>query len=202
VRWQIAPEFRGTLIQRIAAAAACTLLAALAPPSPGHAGSGDSELRSWHGSPRSTFVLPASTGSDVALENERGHIVIVHFFASWCEPCREELPALSRLAARTNDRVRILAISVAEVDLRVQRFLETTSVGFPVLLDRERTVAREWGVSTLPTSFILDANLRPRLVVEADFAWDKVDSSKLTTMFVESAGGIRPTKMFRNQQEE
>jgi thiol-disulfide isomerase/thioredoxin len=138
-------------------------------------------LRSWHGSPRSTFVLPASTGSDVALENERGHIVIVHFFASWCEPCREELPALS---------------------LRVQRFLETTSVGFPVLLDRERTVAREWGVSTLPTSFILDANLRPRLVVEADFAWDKVDSSKLTTMFVESAGGIRPTKMFRNQQEE
>jgi thiol-disulfide isomerase/thioredoxin len=159
-------------------------------------------LRSWRGSPRSTFVLPASTGSDVALENERGHIVIVHFFASWCEPCREELPALSRLAARTNDRVRILAISVAEVDLRVQRFLETTSVGFPVLLDRERTVAREWGVSTLPTSFILDANLRPRLVVEADFAWDKVDSSKLTTMFVESAGGIRPTKMFRNQQEE
>jgi thiol-disulfide isomerase/thioredoxin len=159
-------------------------------------------LRSWHGSPRSTFVLPASTGSDVALENERGHIVIVHFFASWCEPCREELPALSRLAARTNDRVRILAISVAEVDLRVQRFLETTSVGFPVLLDRERTVAREWGVSTLPTSFILDANLRPRLVVEADFAWDKVDSSKLTTMFVESADGIRPTKMFRNQQEE
>jgi thiol-disulfide isomerase/thioredoxin len=146
--------------------------------------------------------LPASTGSDVALENERGHIVIVHFFASWCEPCREELPALSRLAARTNDRVRILAISVAEVDLRVQRFLETTSVGFPVLLDRERTVAREWGVSTLPTSFILDANLRPRLVVEADFAWDKVDSSKLTTMFVESADGIRPTKMFRNQQEE
>jgi thiol-disulfide isomerase/thioredoxin len=202
VKWQIAPEFRGTLIRQIAAAVACALLALLATPSPGRAGSADFELQSWHGGPRATFVLPASTGPDVALATERGRIVIVHFFASWCEPCREELPSLNRLAERSNDRVRVLAIAVSEVDLRVQRFLETTPVGFPVLFDRERTVAREWGVSRLPTSFILDADLRPRFVVETDFAWDKIDSSKLTMMIAENAGGIRRTKIFRNQQEE
>jgi thiol-disulfide isomerase/thioredoxin len=194
VKWQIAPEFRGTLIRRIAAAAACTLFAILALPSSGRAGSADLELRSRHVDHRSPFVLPTSNRPNIAQEAARGHIVIVHLLASWCGPCREELPALGRLAARANDKVRVLAIPVAEVDLCARRFLETTSVSFPVLLDRERTVAREWDVAALPITFILDADLRPRLVVETDFARDKPDSSKLATIVAENAGGIRPIK--------
>jgi thiol-disulfide isomerase/thioredoxin len=152
------------------------------------------ELRSRHVDHRSPFVLPTSNRPNIAQEAARGHIVIVHLLASWCGPCREELPALGRLAARANDKVRVLAIPVAEVDLCARRFLETTSVSFPVLLDRERTVAREWDVAALPITFILDADLRPRLVVETDFARDKPDSSKLATIVAENAGGIRPIK--------
>jgi thiol-disulfide isomerase/thioredoxin len=102
----------------------------------------------------------------------------VHFFATWCEPCREELPALNRFAARANGTVKVLAISVAEIDSSVRRFMEMTVVNYPVLLDRDSVVARSWKVSTLPTTFVLDADLRPRLVAETEFAWDKIDPDK------------------------
>jgi peroxiredoxin len=100
----------------------------------------------------------------------------VHFFATWCEPCREELPALRRLVQRTDpNEFSALAISVAEPDSRVRTFIENLPVNFPVLLDRDRSVAKSWGVYALPTTFILDRELKPRLFVETDYDWDKFD---------------------------
>jgi thiol-disulfide isomerase/thioredoxin len=165
-----------------------------------HAGATAAELQRWTKGAQLTFTLPDSFtlpdigGADATLESERGHVVLVHFFATWCEPCREELPALSRLAARASGTVKVLAISVAEVDLRVRRFVATTPVNFPVLLDRERAVTKAWGVSTLPTTFVLDAKLRPRLVVETDFAWDSIDPGKLTDMVAVDADGPATTE--------
>jgi thiol-disulfide isomerase/thioredoxin len=123
--------------------------------------------------------LPSTEGADVALESARGHVVVVHFFATWCEPCREELPALNRLVARGNGNVKVLAVAVADADRTVARFFEKTPVDFPVVLDRDRAVAKAWQVVTLPTSFVLDASLQPRLVVESDYAWDTVDPNNL-----------------------
>jgi hypothetical protein len=82
---------------------------------------------------------------------------------------------LRRLVARAEPgSLTVLAISVAEVDLRVQRFLQIIPVNFPVLLDHDRAVAKAWKISTLPSTVSLDSNLKPRLVVEADFAWDQI----------------------------
>jgi thiol-disulfide isomerase/thioredoxin len=163
----------------IAAAFACGLCMALAAPSPLKAATA-ADLQRWTQGPRPTFTLPDTTGTDVALESGRGHVVLVHFFATWCEPCREELPALNRLSARANGKVKVIAISVADVDLRVRSFIETLPVSFPVLLDRERAVAKAWKVTSLPTTFVLDKNLHPRLVVETDFAWDNFDPAKVS----------------------
>jgi peroxiredoxin len=157
--------------------------------SPLHAVAVAAELQHWSGGEQSTFTLPDTNGADVALAAERGHVVLVHFFATWCEPCREELPALNRLAARAHGKVKVLAISVAEVDPRVRRFIEATPVNFPILLDRDRTVAKAWNVSTLPTTFVLDENLNPKLVVETDFAWDSVDPIKLIGLLAIDEGG-------------
>jgi thiol-disulfide isomerase/thioredoxin len=152
------------------------------------------ELQRWSGSAQPTFSLPNSslsnsTGANVALEAARGHVLLVHFFATWCEPCREELPALNRLAARADGNVNVLAIAVADADRSVQRFFATTPVDFPVLLDRDRADAKAWNVTTLPTTFVLDAGLQPRLVVESDFAWDTIDPGKLTGSSAPDAGG-------------
>ena len=89
---------------------------------------------------------------------QHGRVVLVHFFATWCEPCREELPALRRLVERAvRQPVTVLAISVAEVPMRAcARFIESTPVNFPVLLDQDRAVAKAWDVYTLPTTFVLD----------------------------------------------
>ncbi|MDB5617151.1 TlpA disulfide reductase family protein [Tardiphaga sp.] len=122
---------------------------------------------------RPDFSLQDLTGRDVALRDFAGRTVLVHFFATWCEPCREELPALTRLLERSPG-VAVLAISVAENGQRVGRFFQQTPVGFPVLLDVERKVAKSWGVTALPTTYVLDAAMRPRLMVEADYAWDSV----------------------------
>ena len=69
----------------------------------------------------------------------------------------------------------ILAINVAEVPGRVRRFLEGTPLDFPVLLDSDRTVTKAWGVYALPTTYVLDRSLAPRLVVEGDLDWTADD---------------------------
>jgi thiol-disulfide isomerase/thioredoxin len=147
------------------------------------------ELQRWNGGGQPAFSLPTIGGAAAALEAARGHVVLVHFFATWCESCREELPALNRLAARAGGNVTVLAVAVADADRSVQRFFATTPVDFQILLDRDRAVAKAWNVATLPTTFVLDASLQPRLVVESDFAWDAIDSGKLTGSSALDAGG-------------
>lgn len=130
--------------------------------------------------PTPAFVLPSLDYVDLSLETLRGRAVIVHFFATWCEPCREELPSLQRLATRLDGKpVTVIAISVAEVPPRVRRFLQSTSVAFPVLLDQDRAVARAWNISALPSTVILGVDLKPRLGVESDYDWDRVDAGAL-----------------------
>lgn len=102
--------------------------------------------------------------------------MLLHFFATWCEPCVAEMASLQQLARRTRDRpLAILAINVAEVDLRVRAFFDRHPVDFPVVLDRDRAVTRAWGVSALPSTVVLDAGLQPRLVVEGDLDWSRPD---------------------------
>ena len=156
------------------------------------------ELQRWSGGGQPAFSLPTIGGAAAALEAARGHVVLVHFFATWCEPCREELPALDRLAARAGGNVTVLAIAVADADRSLQRFFATTPVDFPILLDRDRAVAKARNVATLPTTFVLDGNLQPKYVVETDFAWDTIDPGNLTVSSAPGAGATS-IKDARNQ---
>ena len=159
------------------------------------------ELQRWTEGPQPPFILPSTSGADVALDSARSQVVLVHFFATWCEPCREELPALDRLAARANGTVKVLAISVADVDLSVRRFVEAMPVDYPVLRDRDRAVTRAWKVATLPTTFVLDADLRPRLFVEAEFAWDRIDPGKFFEMLTWAPSGCAITEIPDNRSQ-
>lgn len=189
---RLAPEARGAPISRqIAAlfgAAALVAVVVFSHGAPAHA----AELAPWTQGALPAFTLPDTYGTDVALNAEPGKAVLVHFFATWCEPCRDELPSLARLAERSDGKLKVIAISVAEVDLRVQRFLQTIPLPFPVLLDRDRAVARAWQVATLPTTFVLDPRLRPTLFVESDLAWDKTDPKQLIEAIPADNGPGRP----------
>jgi thiol-disulfide isomerase/thioredoxin len=139
-------------------------------------------LRSAEGA-KPPFILNDLRGTDVPLTALQGGVVLVHFFATWCEPCREELPALRRLVERSAGKpIAVLAISVGEVDARVARFMDSMPVNFPVLLDRERAVAKSWDVYTLPTTYVLDEALNAKLVVNGDFAWDTITPDRMRAM--------------------
>ena len=140
------------------------------------------ELKPAEGA-KPAFTLNDLSGADVTLGAQRGGVVLVHFFATWCEPCREELPALKRLVERAAaSPVTVLAISVGEVDARVTRFMQNIPVNFPVLLDRDRAVAKGWDVYALPTTYVLDEALTPKLVVNGEFAWDTLALDGLRAM--------------------
>ena len=115
VTFRLAPEVRGTFGVKAVAAlcgAGAVFYFAMLPLRAEAA-----ELQRWTAG-ATIDILPADNrqGTTAALEAARGHVVLVHFFATWCEPCREELPALNRLAARANGDVKVLAIAVADAD--------------------------------------------------------------------------------------
>jgi peroxiredoxin len=159
-----------------------------------HSATRAAELTPTRGPAQPDFSLQDLNGKNVPLKTFKGRTVLVHFFATWCEPCREELPALNRFLNRSAPNASVVAISVAEVDPRVKRFFEAMPVNFPVLLDRDRAIAKSWKISTLPTTYVLDANMKLMLVVEADFAWDTVAIEPATgTLIKRKADAIKTT---------
>jgi len=127
-----------------------------------------------------SFALDDLAGVQHDLSNVPGRLVLVHFFATWCEPCREELPALQRLSERSDvSALAVFAISVGEPDERVRRFFGANPLKIPVVLDRDREVAKKWHIQTLPTTYVLDPGLEPRLMVEGEFQWDRVKAEQL-----------------------
>lgn len=87
---------------------------------------------------------------------------VVNFWASWCEPCREELPALQKFA-ESADGKNIAVITVAVRDWHARTYLETHALHLHVVEDRENVVGRYWKVHMLPTTLILDRRHRIRL---------------------------------------
>ena len=127
-----------------------------------------------------SFILDSIAGERIDLAAHADRVVLVHFFATWCEPCREELAGLQRMADRLRgQRLAIIAVDAGEPDQRVRRFFAGHPATFPILLDRDGAVTRAWQVSTLPTTVVLDRTLTPRLVAEGDVDWDHADADRM-----------------------
>lgn len=104
------------------------------------------------------LALTTLDGAPVALADLRGKVVLINFWATWCPPCRSEMPEILAAAqAHPNDFV-VLAINSGETDTQVQQFAQEFHLTFPVLLDRESQVTRDYQVLALPTSFFVDRN--------------------------------------------
>jgi peroxiredoxin len=137
-------------------------------------------LEKWSGPELGLFTLKSLSSSDVALSDFRGKSVIVHFFATWCVPCREEMESLRRFVSRTNNGdLSVLAVSVGEPEDRVRRFFDAVPVNFPILLDRDMTIARAWRVATLPTTYVLSPELKPKLILRGAQQWDQLDVAQI-----------------------
>ena len=148
------------------------LLAGLVPV-PGAARAAGGELKPWSGGATPSLALRDLQGKEHKLADYRGKVVVINFWATWCDPCREEMPSMQRLQDKLADKAfAILAIDYGEGAPRINDFLKKVPVRFTVLLDRDTSAATAWKVKVLPTTLVLDPELRIRYLVVGDLEWD------------------------------
>jgi thiol-disulfide isomerase/thioredoxin len=135
---------------------------------------GLAQLPDWGGGPTPALRLQDLDGRLHALEDYRGKVVLVNFWATWCEPCRDEMPSIERLRASLAGRpFAVLAVNLAEPESRVRGFLNQVSLAFPVLLDRDRTASRAWKARYLPSTFIVGPDGRVRYSYFGELDWSR-----------------------------
>jgi peroxiredoxin len=127
----------------------------------------------WQVASPPDLTLETLEGDRVSLADVDDAVVVVHFFATWCEPCRPELIALEQMVqAFEGQPLAILAVDSGEPEARIRRFFAENPVSFPILLDGDRSALKAWDVSTFPTSFIVGKDRQPLLIAEGPVAWD------------------------------
>ena len=132
------------------------------------------ELSPWTGGATPPLALAGLDGKAHRLEAYRGKVVLVNFWATWCEPCREEMPSIGRLRASLAGRpFEVLAVNLAEPATRIRAFKEKVPMDFPVLLDRDSAAARAWGARILPASYLVGADGRIRYVFRGELDWSQ-----------------------------
>ena len=108
------------------------------------------------GKPAPDFKLKTLDGKEVSLSDYRGKVVLINFWATWCPPCREEMPLFKRVYERyKNKGFEILAVSTDTSVDPVKKFVKEYKLDFPVLLDTDN-ISSLYGIQGLPTSFLID----------------------------------------------
>ena len=108
--------------------------------------------------PAPDFTLTRfDTGEKVSLSELRGKPVILNFWATWCGPCRAEMPALQAAHERYGDDLQIVGVDQGEEGAVVKKFLDEFGISFPILLDPDMTVGHTYRILGLPTTFFIDS---------------------------------------------
>lgn len=138
------------------------------------------EVQAW--SPNKP--VPALQATDLngkvwRLADLRGKVVLLNFWASWCEPCRAEMPSLQRLGAQHPNDLVVLAVNFKESSTAVQQFVQRTGLALPVLPDPQGTMARAWGITIFPSTVLIDAQGKVRSVLRGELDWTGADAQRL-----------------------
>jgi peroxiredoxin len=107
--------------------------------------------------PAPNFSLQSRAGETVSLSDLRGDVVMINFWATWCGPCRQEMPHLEALHQRYHDLgFTLLGVNVEENSRLSDKFLEETPVTFQILFDPENTVSNLYNVVAMPSTVLVD----------------------------------------------
>lgn len=127
------------------------------------------------------FNLKDLNGNTVTLQDLRGKPILLNFWATWCQACKEELPSMQRLhEAMKNEGVQVIAISIDRAGPeKVREYIDHYKVTFPVLLDPNQETRHEYFIMGLPTSYLIDAEGKLRGFVSGSREWDSETSRKV-----------------------
>jgi len=113
-------------------------------------------LKPWTGGPPAPLSLRDLDGKVHDLATYRGKVVLVNFWATWCEPCVTEMPSLQRVRERFAPRFEVLGVNYQESPARIQAFIDKSGITFPIVRDTDGAVAKAWGVRIFPASYLVD----------------------------------------------
>jgi len=111
------------------------------------------------------FTLPARDGGKLSLSELKGQVVMINFWATWCGPCRQEMPLLQQIQAKYEPLgFTLVGINVEPDSTEAQAWLTKVPVSFPILFDRQNTVAESFGVVGMPSTVFIDRSGNVRYV--------------------------------------
>ncbi len=111
------------------------------------------------------FTLKSASGENLRLQEHRGDVVMLNFWASWCGPCRQEMPYLEEIYKKYKKfGFTILAVNVDEDSTLANQFLSDMDITFPILYDNTNKVSELYNVEAMPTTVIIDRNGKKRFL--------------------------------------
>jgi peroxiredoxin len=155
------------------------LLIGMGPSLPGNTANGISPLNSDNiiKSKAPDFTLKDLNGKTVSLAAFKGKVVLLNFWATWCPPCRAEMPALNKLHHMLKPRgLEVIAVSTDRSINDIKDFLESHKVDFTVLFDADRNAAKQYRVFSMPTTFLIS---RSGIIVEkfyGEYDWTEPET--------------------------
>jgi len=131
------------------------------------------ELKRWKGKPAAPpIALLGIDGAPVSLQQFLGKVVLVNFWATWCEPCITEMPSMQQLRDRlAAEGFEVLAVNYQEGPARISTFMQKMNLSFPVVRDTDGSVARQWGARVFPASYLIDRSGHIRYAISGDADW-------------------------------
>ena len=129
------------------------------------------------GNPAPDFTLNTLNGELVKLSDLKGQVVIVNFWATWCPPCREEIPSMMKLnAAMAGKPFRMLCVSIDEGGkVAVEEFFRKSGFSLPVLIDSDKRAGKLYGITGVPETFVIDKRGVILKKVVGAMEWDRPD---------------------------
>ena len=131
------------------------------------------DLKLWSGGAAPALALADLEGGRHRLADYRGRVVLINFWATWCAPCRDEMPSIQRLKEKLAGKpFTVLAVNLDEPESRIRKFLSGMKLDFTILLDPGRKAAKAWNARILPASFIIGPDGRIRYSLVGEINWD------------------------------
>jgi peroxiredoxin len=132
------------------------------------------------------FTLQSLDGESVTLSDLKGKVVLINFWATWCIPCKAEMPSMERLYRKYKDRgFTILAIDIMEKPETIRKFAKGKNLTFPILLDTKGEVRGKYRVSGIPNSYLVNKNGRLVGNVIGAREWDNEHAEALLEELLE-----------------
>jgi thiol-disulfide isomerase/thioredoxin len=129
--------------------------------------------------PTPALALPAWDGSTWSLASARRNVVLVNFWASWCQPCRAEMPSLELLAQRHAEQgFQVVAVNFRETDGAIQRFIDETGLDLPLLRDRDGAAAKAFGVRVFPSTIVIGRDGQAVFSVVGEVDWTGAEARR------------------------